>query len=423
MDATHLNSLGLPFISSFPAGAGNHAAPTAATCTQTGPSTAAVMPPPEVAPVAAPKVGTAAAHEGAYIPPPLDAPPPGPPSIDEKSQALAAHLQRSLAVRSPEQEVSIVSFNMLLKGFDRKFYYPSVGPELRHWPFRKEQLKQLLFGMGADVYCMQEVECLTFSEEFTFLAEGGYGSVAPKDDSKGKYPDMAKTAIFYREDRLEKVWEDHRSRIVLAAFRHWASGQLLYVASCHLEGAPSEAATRFTQCRKALESIQRNQQALKVDPAECAVAFAGDFNETDEGAVCHCLRNGGIMQNFRTPSLPDVEITKVDFSHDFQLSDLYSSGSLPWSVRPDTFCAPPEVTAAWGNTPSFGAVDFIFYSRRTLQPIAIREPFSAEQVKATASIGIPAAWHFSDHVPIGAIFKFVNSEAEQNAEGASVEVI
>lgn len=31
---------------------------------------------------------------------------------------------------------------------------------------------------------MQEVECSTFAQEFSFLAQNGYSAVAPKDDSK-----------------------------------------------------------------------------------------------------------------------------------------------------------------------------------------------------------------------------------------------
>lgn len=351
-------------------------------------------------------------------------PPDGPvglPSIDRSSQILAEHMQRPLIKNCPDHQVSIASFNMLLKGFDRKFYYPSVGPELRAWPWRKEQLQRLILGVDADVYCMQEVECSTFSEEMApWLLDGGYASVDPKDDAKGKFPEMAKTAIFYKQALLQKVWEDHRSRIVLAAFKHLPSDRLLYVASCHLEGAPWEAATRFAQCKKALESIARHQKTVAADPNTCALVFAGDFNESDDGAVCKCLASGGLQKEFRVPSLPDVEITKTDFRHPFGLSDLYSSDAKRWPHRPATFCAPPEESAAWGDTAAFAAVDFVYYSHRALQPVAIREPFSPEQSKATEGIGIPSKWHFSDHVPIGGIFEF-SDEARASASTTSVD--
>jgi len=307
--------------------------------------------------------------------------------------------------------VSVVSFNMLLKGFDQKPYYPSVPAEVRAWPRRKLQLRSLIEDLAADIYCMQEVECLSFEEEFSFLAEAGYASVAPKDDSKGRRPDMAKCAIFYKADRFEKLWDDHRSRIVLAAFRHLASEQLLYVASCHLEGAPWEAATRITQIRKALESVGRHQKTLGADPATTAFVVAGDFNETaEEGAVCHCLSNGGLQKSFRSPAFPDLELTKQDFTHGFEMADLYVPGWQPGDAcafpqRPSTFCAPvgPNEEQAEG----FSAIDFVFFSRGALRPSAVRRPFTEEQRREAAATGIPAAWHISDHVPIGGTFRFL----------------
>lgn len=329
------------------------------------------------------------------------------PTIDRNSLTLAQHLRRPLAKKCPDSQLSVVSFNMLLKGFDRKFYYPSVGPELRAWAWRKEQLQRLLVGLDADIYCMQEVECSSFcSEMYPWLSDSGYSSVDPKDDAKGKHPDIAKTAIFYKRELLQKVWEDHRSRVVLAAFQHLPSSKLLYVASCHLEGAPWEAATRLTQCRKALESIARHQKTVNVDPQSCMLFFAGDFNETENDAVCQCLSSGGLQKEFRASSLPDVEITKTDFNHPFALSDLYSSESMQWTNRPATFCAPPEDSAAWGNSTAFAAVDFLYYSHRTMRPVGVRQPFSLEQLKATEGVGIPSAWHFSDHVPMGGVFEF-----------------
>jgi mRNA deadenylase 3'-5' endonuclease subunit Ccr4 len=280
--------------------------------------------------------------------------------------------------------------------------------------------------MDADIYCMQEVECRTFAEEMTpWLFDGGYASIDPKDDSKGKYPDMAKTAIFYKQALLEKVWEDHRSRIVLAALKHLPSGRLLYVASCHLEGAPWEAATRFTQCKKALESIARHQKTLDADPRTCALVFAGDFNETEDGAVCKCLATGGLQKEFRVPNMPDQEITKTDFVHTFDLRDLYSNDAKHWPHRPATFCAPPEESAAWGDTAAFAAVDFAFYSHRALRPVAIRQPFSHEQSEATTGVGIPSKWHFSDHVPIGGIFEFSDETTSHSSGmcGSGVEII
>jgi len=253
---------------------------------------------------------------------------------------------------------------------------------------------------------------MSFPDEMRpWLEEQGYAAVAPKDDTKGKRPDMAKTAIFYRRERFDALWEDHRSRIVLAALKHRSSGRVLYVASCHLEGAPPEAAVRFTQTRKALESLARHQAASGIDPTACSMVFAGDFNETEDGAVCRCLGSGGLPKDFRAPQFPEVEISKSDFAHPFGLSDLYAQGRGPWPRRPPTLCAPLDEGCGARAADAFTAIDFVFYSHRTLLPVAVRQPFSTEQVEATLGIGIPSAWHFSDHVPVGGIFKFVDADS------------
>eukprot|EP00747_Dinoflagellata_sp_TGD_P024382 gnl/TRDRNA2_/TRDRNA2_130514_c0_seq1.p1 gnl/TRDRNA2_/TRDRNA2_130514_c0~~gnl/TRDRNA2_/TRDRNA2_130514_c0_seq1.p1 ORF type:complete len:386 (+),score=52.91 gnl/TRDRNA2_/TRDRNA2_130514_c0_seq1:84-1241(+) len=385
MDPEHLGSLGLPLVSSF--------------CSR--------------------MQRRAVVQEDAAVEPVL--------RVLSKAEALAESMRRPLVLRRPSREISIVSFNMLLKGFEDKPYYPSVPAELRAWPYRKGQLARLLFGLNVDVFLMQEVEIQTFANEFSFLCDGGYDFVEPRDDGKVKHPDMAKTAIFYKTERMEKLWEEHRSRIVLAAFRHRPSNQMLYVASCHLQGAPWEGAARFAQAKKALDSIQKqmlkNCKEQGTDPASCALVFAGDFNEVEDSAVSYCLRTGGLTRSFRNPGYPEDELTKADYKHEFKLSDLYASGGatgLP--DRPATFCAPPEADSAWGLTPTFCAIDHVFYSHGALRPVAVRLPFTAEQVRATEGIGIPSEWHFSDHVPIGGIFEFV-SGSDGAPQNSAVEMI
>lgn len=323
--------------------------------------------------------------------------------IPPRFQVVVNQMRRHLPTLDRANQLSVISFNMLLKGFDKKPYYPSVPFEYRTWPRRREMLLEVIRGIDADVYCMQEVECLSFDQERAFLDEIGYASVAPKDDSKGKCPYLAKPAFFYKADRLEFLWADHRSRVVLASFRHRCSGRVVYMATCHLEGAPWEAAKRIAQTKKALDSIQRHQKQCGTGPGHSSLIFAGDFNEAAHGAVCHLLRRGLLEQSFRAPGLPDVQLTQADYSHGFCLSDLYGCAD----IRPATFCAPPEESAAWGSQVDFASVDFMFYSHGSLRPVAIREPFTLEQLEETRGGGIPSEWHFSDHVPIGGVFELI----------------
>lgn len=117
--------------------------------------------------------------------------------LSEASEALAKSMWRPLKSESCGEQISVVSFNMLLKGeavvvrgvscdssyyfwllstytyrlrlryqdlwrlwdwtdfagFDQKPYYPELPSTLRAWEWRKPQLVNLIYGMDADVYC------------------------------------------------------------------------------------------------------------------------------------------------------------------------------------------------------------------------------------------------------------------------------
>ncbi|CAK9117246.1 unnamed protein product [Durusdinium trenchii] len=319
--------------------------------------------------------------------------------LSKEAEMLAKLMQRPL--KSSAQQMSVVSFNMLLKGFDQKPYYPSIPSTLRAWPWRKQQLEELIRGVDADVYCMQEVECSSFVEEFKFLAPAGYSAVPPKDDSKGKIPELAKCAIFFKTEKFEHIWQEHRSRVVLCALKCY--DQVIYFASCHLEGAPSEGKTRLTQLRNALQSIQKDQKQRGLDPTTCAVIFAGDFNEDDSGPVVRSLASKRDKDDKDFEELVD---------HGFGLADLYSER---FEARPPTFGAPPTR----GTETKLRAIDFMFYTPRALRPVAIRAPFTPEQQQATIEHSIPAQWHFSDHVPLGGIFELTDL-AKDHPEDAAI---
>ena len=76
------------------------------------------------------------------------------PMLRQTDEALAQQMRRSMASTS-EDQVSVVAFNMLLKAFETKPYYPEVSETLRSWAWRKAQLIELLKGLDADVVLMQ----------------------------------------------------------------------------------------------------------------------------------------------------------------------------------------------------------------------------------------------------------------------------
>lgn len=318
--------------------------------------------------------------------------------LSPSSWSLFTEMCRRLPVREPDCEVSVVSFNLLLKSFETKDYYPTVSKEHRSWRRRRAMTKQLLLGLDADIVAVQEAEIVGFEEDFSFLAEGGYGVVEPKGEKSGKSPKseegLAKCAIFFKHSSFVLEWKEHRSRAVLAALRHRRSQQLLFVVSCHLEGAPWQAAKRLSQTKSALERLQLEMRRRRLKVEDCAVVFAGDFNGPPASASCEFLRHGELPEGFQDPWAPEESMAAA--SHDFRFDDLYEDSK---KKRPPTFCSPETTSGPC-------CIDYVFYTPGLLSPVAVRLPFTEEQLKAAAAVGIPSEWHPSDHVPLGGVLRF-----------------
>eukprot|EP00662_Eupelagonemidae_sp_cell21_P009060 gene9060-24798_t len=99
---------------------------------------------------------------------------------------------------------------------------------------------------GADVAAAAPVATAA-----TAAGAAAAGDAAAAAGGAADVSDMAKCAVFYKPARVALEWSEHRSRAVLAALRHLPSGRVVWVTSCHLEGAPHKAEERFCQLTKA----------------------------------------------------------------------------------------------------------------------------------------------------------------------------
>ncbi|KAJ9459302.1 hypothetical protein DIPPA_29903 [Diplonema papillatum] len=155
--------------------------------------------------------------------------------------------------------LSVATFNILTKAFARREYGHYVPAVFRDWKtHRLPLLHATLANLATDVIAVQEACVLTFADDIApFLSAHGYGLVAPYDkDAVKKGRGLAKTAILYRTAVLQLLWSQNRSRTVLAAFRHRATGSTVYVVNCHLEGNPVKARERFQQLRGSLAIVE-----------------------------------------------------------------------------------------------------------------------------------------------------------------------
>eukprot|EP01062_Namystynia_karyoxenos_P084455 TRINITY_DN9937_c0_g1_i1.p1 TRINITY_DN9937_c0_g1~~TRINITY_DN9937_c0_g1_i1.p1 ORF type:complete len:393 (+),score=121.47 TRINITY_DN9937_c0_g1_i1:91-1269(+) len=388
------------------------------------------------------------------------------PRRDMDHAALAASMRRPLPVAQPATQFSVVSLNILTKQCEN-WTRESAPLHVRAWAKRKPLLRELIVGIDADVVCAQEVEVASFWEEFDWLREHGYAAIEPRDggtpprspqrspprtppsapsDTPSDAPPaaaaatfaeagasdaapaaaaaepsslMAKTAIFFKAERMELVWSENRSRALLAALRHRPSGQLVYIVNVHLEGNPIKVPQRISQLKSSLKRVAADQSKRKVAPADCAMVVAGDFNAIAGSASNLCLANGGLPKTFRDPwAGDDVVVTKEDYRHPYPLSDIYQVCDGLEPGEDDGRCRTHFSRDCAQGSP----IDHVFYSHRTLRPIARRRVLTPEQLRAVRAEHLPSEWHPSDHLPVGAVFELLQSPADEPDREARLRV-
>ncbi|GLC33494.1 hypothetical protein PLESTB_000081100 [Pleodorina starrii] len=306
--------------------------------------------------------------------------------------------QRARRVRRPAalvstqpDEISIIVYNILADHYCTPKRYPYVRPEWLHWPHRWAALQEQLGTFGADLICLQEVEPSRWEQMLASPALAGYAGFI--QDRRGG-ESLISNAILYRTDKLGLVWQESRSRALLAAFAFWdglGQQQLLYVANLHLEGSPYRPNDRISQTRSALQRLEAHQRQHGIDPADAAVVVCGDFNSGRHETVCHFLHRGRLEGGTTEPHLPKVEVTKTSIAHPYALHEAYSSGGheLPFTRK----------------VPSLAStLDFIWASCQ-LEVAALYWPVECRHEGLIEHQALPNQHYPSDHLPIGAVLR------------------
>ncbi|GLC61160.1 hypothetical protein PLESTB_001724600 [Pleodorina starrii] len=207
---------------------------------------------------------------------------------------------------------------------------------------------------------------------------------------------LISNAIIYRTDKLGLVWQESRSRVLLAVFAFWdglGQQQLLYVANLHLEGSLYRPNDRISQTRSALQRLEAHQRQHGIDLADAAVVVCGDINSGRHETVCHFLHRGRLEGGTTEPHLPKVEVTKtsIGIAHPYVLHEAYSSGGhdLPFTRK----------------VPSLAStLDFIWASCQ-LEVAALYWPVECRHEGLIEHQALPNQHYPSDHLPIGAVLR------------------
>jgi len=246
---------------------------------------------------------------------------------------------------STENEVSLLSWNLLAPSYDRNgLDWQGIRlPQLKLW------LRRFV---ACDVLCFQEVDLdKSLTEIREFLSAHGYTAVVQE---RKEFPVV--TATFFKASRLRLLWSQHRSRALVVGLA-LADGREFCVANVHLEagGGDRNENQRNAQLTSVLKRIGGN------------TIVCGDFNS--------------------------------DLTYGSQLhSKLVNSGLIRAPTRGIT------IAQASGHA---GILDHIWASENLKACLVLGS--TVQELDTIQATGIPNETHPSDHLPIAATFGFKRS--------------
>ncbi|KAL9328388.1 hypothetical protein ACSQ67_003391 [Phaseolus vulgaris] len=337
---------------------------------------------------------------------------------------------------------SLVSYNILAQVYVKSSLFPHSPSSSLKWKLRSNTILEVLKDLGADFFCLQEVD------EFESFYKGnmqdlGYSSIYMKRsgqkrdgcglfykhdcaelllEEKIEYNDLVKSipdgnssndddhtynqtvhadkqkdvapkngSKSNKEDRGDP--NDPHVRLkrdcvgIMAAFKFKdPSRQIIIVANTHLYWDPEWADVKLAQAKYLLSRLEKFK-TLVSDRYECIpeVIVAGDFNSTPGDTVYQYLVSGNPSSNL-------------------MLNCLEESPPIPLcSVYASTRGEPPFTNYTPGFT---GTLDYILYSPSDhIKPISFLELPDSDAADIVG--GLPNLSYPSDHLPIGAEFEII----------------
>ena len=342
--------------------------------------------------------------------------------------------------------ITLLSWNVLADCYATQgdADYDHVDPVALAWPARCAALLAEIVATDATLVCLQEVMLRAFEAEIApALAARGYdGRMQRKPGGPRTHPQGV--ATFWKRDAFElaepgSAFDRSRaSGMVLRERRRdrrggAGGGRLLALVNVHLEGHPSASTARVKQLQGVLRELRKHGP-------HHALLVAGDFNCQLQGSACASwLAFDAVLPGtWDMGHVVERAATALEGHGYAALASAYqppppsgggggggggggsgSGGSGGYSdvveqgghfvdalgrAHPDckgfTFCG-------WPGRPVEG-LDQIWFTPQSLACVARRELWGSDEQRRAAIVGgLPNAVNPSDHVPIGAAFRWL----------------
>lgn len=355
------------------------------------------------------------------------------PSIGES----VGFLSSPFTCNSPT-EFSVVQFNMLAKFLCTEEYYPYCNPKFLKWNYRRRLLEEGLTRVKADIICLEEVqgsnvmEPNEFNDHAVYLrnlgARLGYGMIyCMKTKADGTQNKMSMgNALLYKKSvfdfldlknvpyavelqkhcgtdaNVRKRYLNEQQVAVFAKLTHKATGNIIVAAVTHITCKFSEPDIQIAQIAVLLETLDQyaTYHSVLGNHGRLPVVLCGDFNMTPYSSGYEFIRTGGIISTH--PDIRPNDYNVMPFLVGHPLLD-GSRRLLSFSSAYVRVCTnDPETTNV--KPPFSGCLDYIWC--HGLEPYEVL-PIGKISELSREGGGLPNSKIPSDHVPIGAKFRFV----------------
>jgi mRNA deadenylase 3'-5' endonuclease subunit Ccr4 len=332
-------------------------------------------------------------------------------------------------------EFSVVQFNMLAKFLCTEEYYPYCKPKYLKWNYRRRLLEEGLIRVNADIICLEEVQGSTmmdpseFNDHAVYLrnlgARLGYDMIyCMKTKADGTQNKMSMgNALLYKKSAFDlldlqnvryavelqkycgddknvrKRYLNEQQVAVFAKLKHLATGNVIVAAVTHITCKFSEPDIQIAQIAVLLETLDQFATSHSVrGDGRLPVVLCGDFNMTPYSTGYEFIRTGGIVGTH--PDIRPNDHTVMPFLVGHPLLD-GSRRLLSFANAYVKVCNyDPETTNV--KPPFSGCLDYIWC--HGLEPFEVLPIGKVSEL--AREVGLPNSKMPSDHVPIGAKFRF-----------------
>jgi len=265
---------------------------------------------------------------------------------------------------SSEDNITLLQWNILAQSLGEYGDFSLCPVEALQWQHRKDLLLKEILSHGADIMCLEEVDC--FNDLSCGLNTVGYSGIwAPKPDSpclkfkNNMGPDG--NAIFFSREKFSLIKSYHHvlqkedgsytnSTVIVCELLHLKSGKEITFLATHFKAkeTPEFAEVRRNQAIHIVKLVQDIMNKKKSN-----IILAGDFNATNDEPAIKLIKDGGLISAYETICGSEPEYTT-------------------WKIRGERGASPVSEKKR--------TIDFVFNQSDDIKPAAVLQVPDGEEI-------------------------------------------